>query len=197
MDLETGYFESEPWCTLEEFDRFIRQHENERERYELLNGRITMTPPPAWPHSEVDVLVARVLANFVVERQLGRVLHNGSVALPSGDVPGPDIAFVSRESWARSGPHRPGEIPRVVPDLVVEVLSDSTSSYDRGEKKAIYERNGVREYWIVDPKNPRIARFVLDGATFGPPRIFGIDDAFESVILEGLRFPVRDIVPEE
>jgi hypothetical protein len=40
MEFETGYFESEPWCTQEEFARFIESHENDRTRYELLNGRI-------------------------------------------------------------------------------------------------------------------------------------------------------------
>jgi Uma2 family endonuclease len=46
---------------------------------------------------------------------------------------------------------------RIVPDLVVEVLSRKTASQDPGEKKAIYERNGVREYWLVDPRTRRRA----------------------------------------
>jgi Uma2 family endonuclease len=197
MDVETGYFESEPWCTQEEFAVFVMAHENDRDRYELLNGRIVMTPPPAWPHSEVTVRVGRIVANFVIEHGMGRVLGDGSIQLPSGDTPGPDTMYFSTETWRNAGPHQRGKIPSAIPDLVVEVLSDSTSSYDRGEKKAIYERNGVREYWIVDPVKPRIARFNLDGSRYGLPRMFDVDDTFESLVLPGLRFPVRDLAAEE
>jgi Uma2 family endonuclease len=193
---DVGFLDAEPFCTQEDFARFAEEHENDRDRFELLNGRIVMTPPPAWPHSEMTLLLARVVGNFVYAKRIGRVLENGSVALPSGDTPGPDILVATHESWRRAGPPAAGAIPRVVPDVVVEVLSESTSSYDRGEKKAIYERNGVREYWLVDSKKPRIARYLLDAGRYGVPVIFEIDDVFESVVLDGLRFAVREIVPE-
>ena len=47
------------------------------------------------------------------------------------------------------------------PDLVVEVLSPSTAKRDRVDKKAVYERCGVREYWLVDPKNRTIEQYLL------------------------------------
>jgi Uma2 family endonuclease len=143
----------------------------------------------------VTIRLARLLAAFVDERDLGRVLENGSVELPSGDTPGPDTMYFSDETWRAAAPHEEGKIPRAVPDLVVEVLSDSTSTYDRGEKKAIYEKNGVREYWIVDPKKIRVARFVHDGSRFGAPTVFEIDDTFESTVIEEFRFLVRKIAP--
>jgi Uma2 family endonuclease len=83
-----------------------------------------------------------------------------------------------------------------VPDLIIEVLSPFTSSVDRGEKKAIYQANGVREYWIVSVTRGRTARFNLGAkGRFGKPKEFGIDDTFTSKVLPGLRFVVRDIVP--
>ena len=60
----------------------------------------------------------------------------------------PDASFVVRARWEAEGPAEEGRFLRVVPDLVVESLSARTASYDRGEKKAIYETNAVREYWI-------------------------------------------------
>ena len=52
------------------------------------------------------------------------------------------------------------------PDLVVEVLSPSTGRYDRGHKKDVYEKHGVREYWIVDPGNRMVEQYVLENGHF-------------------------------
>ena len=63
-----------------------------------------------------------------------------------------------------------GLILQGAPDLVVEVLSPSTAKNDRGHKKDIHEQCGVREYWIVSPKEKTVevyllqnSRYVLDG----------------------------------
>jgi len=47
------------------------------------------------------------------------------------------------------------------PDLVVEILSPSTSKRDRGHKKSVYEKHGVKEYWIVDTKNRAVEVYTL------------------------------------
>ena len=52
------------------------------------------------------------------------------------------------------------------PDLAVEVLSPSTAKNDRGHKKDVYERHGVREYWIVDPANRAVEQYVLENGRF-------------------------------
>ncbi|MEI8095064.1 MAG: Uma2 family endonuclease [Spirochaetales bacterium] len=51
------------------------------------------------------------------------------------------------------------------PDLVVEILSPSTSRKDLHEKYALYERSGVREYWVIDPVGRWLQQYVL-----APPR---------------------------
>jgi Uma2 family endonuclease len=89
----------------------------------------------------------------VKQRRNGKVLDSSQgFELPSGDTVEPDHSFVSNERWDAAPAPKLGEFLKVVPDLVVEVLSQKTASQDRGEKKAIYERNGVREYWLVDPR---------------------------------------------
>jgi Uma2 family endonuclease len=55
---------------------------------------------------------------------------------------------------------------RGAPDLVVEVLSPSTGRNDRGHKKDAYERNGVREYWIVSPSEQSVEQYVLENGRF-------------------------------
>ncbi len=83
----------------------------------------------------------------------------------------------------------------MVPNLVVEVLSPSTASRDRGEKKAIYERNGVDEYWMVDVIARRISRLVLAGGRYGAPAVFEHNQRFESVLLAGFGLELAGIFP--
>ena len=184
------------WYTQEEFARFCERFEDELHHCELLNGRIVMNPPAGWPHGHATV-IASLLLTHVRSCRVGRVLANEQgFDLPSGDTVAPDVAYVSNERWRAAPKPRPGKFLRVVPDLAVQVLSESTAARDRGEKKGIYERNGVLEYWIVDLEAVSIARFHLQDGLFGMPVIFGIDDVFESRLLDGLRFPVREIAPE-
>ena len=70
------------------------------------------------------------------------------IFLPDGgDVLRPDISFILNENLSIVKGHIHG-----VPDLICEVLSDSTRSRDLGVKADRYLLNGVKEYWIVDPK---------------------------------------------
>jgi Uma2 family endonuclease len=88
-----------------------------------------------------------------------------------------------------------GEFLNVVPDLVVEVLSLSTASHDRGEKKAIYERNGVREYWLLDWRSRELTVFHLVDGKFDLGSVFSEADKARSEVLAGVEFAVRDLLP--
>ena len=80
-------------------------------------------------------------------------------------------------------------------DLVVEVLSNSNASRDRGEKKAIYERNGVREYWLVDPLARTLTAFILMEGRYGPTGPLVESERYRSPIL-GLELEVKALFPE-
>lgn len=186
----------EPWCTPEEFARFLEERDDEAGRYELLNGRIVMVPPPDWSHSETSLDAGALLRAHVKAHGLGSVHVEMDILLPSGDVVRPDVCYFSHERAAtavRKRKHTEG-----VPDLVVEVLSPSTASRDRGEKKkkAIYQANGVREYWLADDQARTVTRFNLDGDRFGAPNVFTKADEFSSLLLVGLRFAMSEIYPE-
>ena len=71
------------------------------------------------------------------------------------------------------------------PDLVVEVLSPSTAERDRGEKRRLYERQGVREYWIVDPAENRVDVYRFGPGTGAGPTLRLGPERF------GRRLPVR------
>jgi Uma2 family endonuclease len=136
------------------------------------------------------------LAPFVRARKLGRVFGSSQgFALPSGDPVEPDASFVSKERWAAGPAPVDGEFLRVVPDLVFEIISRGTAAYDRGEKKAIYEANGVREYWIVDTRAREVVGYALDGGAYGRERVFVSNERAASTVLPELAFDVADLLP--
>jgi Uma2 family endonuclease len=83
---------------------------------------------------------------------------------------------------------------RVVPDLVVEVLSTSTASHDRGEKKATYGAAGVREYWLLDGRAREVIAYVLENGRYGQERAFTAGAA-RSLVLAGLVVDVAGLFP--
>lgn len=85
-----------------------------------------------------------------------------------------------------------GRFYRIVPDFVVEILSPSTSRRDRNEKRRIYEKNGISEYWIVDPPRRRVDALRLDAGKYSTPVVF-VRGTIESSALPGLRIPLDTI----
>ena len=95
-----------------------------------------------------------LLYTFVKERDLGTVFPAPcDVVLSNTDVVQPDLLFVSRE---REHILAGGDNVQGAPDLVVEILSPSTAARDRTLKRSLYARHGVREFWLVDPKEGTI-----------------------------------------
>ncbi len=187
-------FESVECVSHEEFVRFLAERPDDLYRCELLNGRIVMRPPCGWPEGEVELDVAVALAQQVRSRVAGRVLGTAQgFALPTGDVVAPDASFVSSARWEAAPPPQPGAFLTVIPDLVVEVLSRSTASRDRGEKKAIYARNGVREYWLLDLHDRSVTQFVLQGSTYDQGTRFDVTETITSTVLPDLTLPVAQL----
>ncbi len=114
--------------------------------YQLVEGELIMSPAPAPDHQVVSGNIYLLLRMAV--RGKGVVLYSPlDVYLDLENAYQPDIVVILKGSKARinrKGVYGP-------PDVVVEILSPSTAYYDLTQKKDIYERSGVREYWIVDP----------------------------------------------
>jgi Uma2 family endonuclease len=160
--------------------------------YELADGRIVMTPPAGWGHGEVGSRANRNISDFVDKHKLGKVFDSSTgYDLPTGDTLEPDVSFISSERWAK-GPHvGRRHFLRIVPNLVVEILSASTEHRDRGEKRKIYEANGVDELWLVDPTRREVTIFQLVGGRYGQGRRYGIRQTLRSRSLPEFRAPVR------
>ena len=127
----------------------VQQMPDDGNRYEAIEGDLYMTPAPTPRHQMLLLRLYDALAAVLRERHGGVLLVAPvGVEFPStGEGVQPDILFVSDE---RRRIIRDTSV-RGAPDLVVEILSPLTESRDRGIKRRLYERQGVREYWIVDP----------------------------------------------
>lgn len=161
-------FRSEERFTQQEFFAWLqRRPASDVHHYELIRGRIVMTPPAGWPHGVLDARILGRLVAVVDEHGLGVV--QGSSAgydLPSGDTLEPDASFISKARFAAEPAPVRGRFLGIVPDLAVEILSKSTARRDRGAKKAIYEQCGVREYWIVDPDRRVVTVYRLEDGRY-------------------------------
>ena len=161
-------------------------------RYELASGRIIMTPPAAWEHAEIEAKVIGILREFVTNHHLGRIFGSSAgYQLPSGDTLEPDASIISRQRWAKGPQPRRGQFLKIVPSLVVEILSPATARRDRIEKKKIYETNGVDEYWIVDPRRREITIFHLAAGKYDSGRRFQSHQTLHSQVLVRLEIITR------
>ena len=127
-------------------------------RYEILNGELIMSPSPTTLHQRVAGKLFIELKTFVEKNNLGEVFISPyDVILNDDDIVQPDIIFVSNENENIITE----ENIKGSPDLLIEILSPSTGYYDLVEKKDIYEKSGIKEYWIVDPQKKWIEVYSL------------------------------------
>lgn len=118
------------------------------QRHELINGKHYVSPSPSLPHQRIAGRIYLELANYLETRALGEAfIAPLDVKLSSHDVVGPDVLVVLTEQSGMLTEH----FVEGPPTIVVEVLSPGTSRRDRGIKRALYDRTGVKEYWLVDP----------------------------------------------
>ena len=193
MTAETA-FRSDEHFTQDEFRRWLDDRpQSDINHYELINGRIVMTPPAGWPHGRIGTCLTSVLNQYVNSRKLGMVLDSSTgYDLPSGDTLEPDVSFVTTKRVAAGPPPVEGQFLRIVPNLVVETLSRSTARRDRTEKKKVYERNGVEEYWIVDAQRRTVTVFHLTKGGYDAGQAFSAGK-IKSRVLPKLDLSVEDV----
>lgn len=159
----------------------------EGERYELLDGELTMVPAPDMRHQSTSFNLTLDLGTLIRRLKKGRVfVAPTDVHFTDTDVVQPDLVFVSNE---RAGIITDANI-QGAPDLVIEILSPSTEERDRVFKRALYARHGVREYWLVDTRRKTIEQLLLDGDDFRLAGVFGAGETLVSPTLGGYALDV-------
>jgi len=161
------------------------------ERWELIDGiPYNMSPAPIPNHQRISVELVRQIANYLIDKTCEVFDSPLDVRFPKGkkkndkeifDVVQPDIIVVCDEDKIDdkgcSG----------APDIVIEILSPSTASRDVIKKRMLYEKNKVKQYWIVDPSEKEIYIYILqDNGKYGDPEIYKKSDKIKVEGFDGL-----------
>jgi Uma2 family endonuclease len=163
-------------------------------RHEIIDGVHYVSPSPGVRHQQLTLRLA-------FEIELYRRQHPGSghvffapldVVFTQWDVVEPDVLFVAAD---QSDVMTEANI-QGAPALVIEVVSPGTRKRDEHIKRRLFERGGVREYWIVDPKRQTVAVF-RRSPDQAFPRVAELaergDDALTTPLFPGFSLALKDL----
>jgi Uma2 family endonuclease len=165
---------------------------NDGKRHEIIDGDHVMTPAPNIKHQRVSGNLFNALTNFLKVQKSGEAFAAPcDVVLSDEDIVEPDLLFVSAARAAIiteqnvQGP----------PDLIVEILSAATRKTDEIVKRKLYERYGVREYWIVDPEleTVKIHRLTDQGYVRAAELAREANDILSTPLLPGFQMPLAEL----
>ena len=140
----------------------------EEPREELLNGEIYMMSSPTVNHSQIASNIYYAFRSYLKGKTC-RAFNDGvDVYLTENDRVIPDAMIVCNKNNIKlDGIHG-------APDLVVEVLSPGSAKNDKGYKKDLYEKSGVKEYWIIDPVPRSIEVYLLTDGKFALDEVYAL-----------------------
>jgi Uma2 family endonuclease len=157
---------------------------------EFINGEVVIHSPVANEHESVSNELNTLLNVYVSIHKLGRVAHEKlMISLTRNDYE-PDICFFTKEKAAR---FKEGQKLFPAPDMVVEVISKSTEKNDRGIKLEDYALHGIREYWIIDPRQKTIEKFLLKNEKYELDEKVHQANIISSTVIEGFAIPAKAI----
>ncbi|MCI9186142.1 MAG: Uma2 family endonuclease [Oscillospiraceae bacterium] len=170
----------------------------ENERIELIDGEAVMMSLPSTVHQKISGELFRQLANFLEGKKCEVFSAPFGVRLfeKDGDSPEnvdtmvePDISVIcDRDKLDRHG-------CKGAPDLIVEILSPSTQRRDRLIKLELYQRAGVREYWLVSPEEQTVQVLLFTNGLLLPRELYKKGDVAKVNVLEGCFLELEKVFP--
>ena len=166
-------------------------------RYEIIDGVVYDMDAPLRIHQKYVVELVRQMSNFFLEKTCEVYVAPFDVRLPSRskkdkdiyDVVQPDISVICDQDKLDDK----GCIG--APDLVVEVISPSTAGKDQVKKRAIYEKNGVREFWLLHPEDRLLFVYLLGKDGYGKPGVYDETMTVKSAIFPELSIDLASLFP--
>jgi Uma2 family endonuclease len=163
------------------------------ERWELIDGEAyNMTPAPTTRHQNIVYNLSFILKSKLLNKSCRPFVAPTDVVLSEYNVVQPDVFVVCDEKKITEANIQGS------PDLIIEVLSPATALKDKREKKALYEKYGVKEYILIDPSALVVERFLLeDDRVYGKGGIFGPKEVLPLVSLKEIEIPLWEIFEVE
>lgn len=172
---------------------------DEKERVEIINGEAVMMAPPSSIHQKISMAISAQLYNFLEGKKCEVYPAPFAVRLfeQEGNAPEdvdtmvePDISVICDKSKIdKRG-------CKGAPDLIVEILSPSTRRHDRLVKLGLYQRAGVREYWIVNPEEKTVQVLLLEDGKLLPREEYGRDGVAKVNVLNGCFIELAKVFAE-
>jgi Uma2 family endonuclease len=163
---------------------------NDRNRYEVLDGELSVTPAPATRHQTVLGNLYRFLANYIVANQLGKLfIAPTDLILAPTTVVQPDLIFIGND-------HRDIITERAIegpPTLVIEILSPTTHRTDRVTKAQLYAKHNVLNYWLLDPDQRTLEAYELVVDHYDLAASARDAELFSPLLFPGLSIQLSDL----
>jgi Uma2 family endonuclease len=148
-----------------------------------------VTPSPRFNHQAISGRIHAAFIRYLDLHPVGEIAYAPlDVIFSDYDVLEPDLLFVLNErrsilqDWVRGAP-----------DLVIEILSPTTTTLDRGPKLKAYARFGVSEYWIVDPEERAITVYRMRKKRYQLADVFREAQPLTSSLLPGFSLSVGSV----
>lgn len=157
------------------------------ERWEVIDGKAyAMTPSPSFGHQRLVGNLFAILREQLRGRRCTAAIAPLDVYLDEHNFVQPDVMVVCDPAKIKDRIYG-------APDVIIEVLSPSTGLKDKREKKALYERFGVREYILVHPEELFVERYWLEGGTFQGPDLLGAAERLVIRVLGELEISLWEV----
>lgn len=161
---------------------------DESERIELIDGELFMQAAPSRIHQGISAQIMRQLTNYLDGKKCKAYAAPFAVRLFETDsencneqdtIVEPDIVVICDNNKLDD------RGCKGAPDMVIEILSPSSSKHDRFVKFHLYRRAGVMEYWIVDPFEKSVQVYKLEGGHYNPICFYTSNDIAKVNVLDG------------
>lgn len=175
------------------FEQFLEIDSKSDNLMEFIDGKIYLQASPSTTHQRISRRLSTIFDIYFNDKECESfvapydiILKNDAKALKSKVIP--DLSVICDKSGLNDKNYLG------VPALIVEILSPSTAWIDISKKLELYQSFGVKEYWIISPKNNNVQLFNLnDQGFYDEPTIYYKDDVFNSNIFSELNVNLKDI----
>lgn len=172
---------------------------DEDKRCEIIDGEIYDMNSQSLTHQRISLELSMQLATFFDDKPCQVICAPFDVALSKATSINDEIFTVVQPDIMVVCDEKKIEEQRIVgaPDLIIEIISPSTAAKDSITKKALYEKAGVKEFWLVSPTDRlvRVYRLEKDGR-FGRDKVFDEKAQIKIALFEGLSIDCRRVFPK-